>query len=319
LGGIVPPSALVVNDIHSALGRFGARVGTSFESGSLILQPFATASVLHEFQGAVTANATLNPGANPIINPTGAPITATVSTNGLGTYEQFALGVAGQVAKTGWLGYVRGDYRTGENIEGWSLNGGVRYQFDPDPVARGPMLTKAPIYKARAAQTVYNWTGFYLGGYLGADWGFTDWTFVGAGTTANPRFAGFLGGGEIGYNYQVAKWVFGVEGDLGWTNAHGARSCLTPFLFTCEIEVNWLSTETARVGYTIWDRLLVYVKGGAAVGRVGARIACNTGCPVLSDSNTKVGWTIGWGSEFGLTPNVSIKSETSYFNLGTDR
>jgi hypothetical protein len=28
---------------------------------------------------------------------------------------------------------------------------------------------------------------------------------------------------------------------------------------------------------------------------------------------------VGWGSEFGLTPNVSVKSETMYFNLGTDR
>jgi opacity protein-like surface antigen len=254
------------------------------------------------------------------LNPTGAPITATVSTSGLGTYEQFALGIVGQVAKTGWLGYVRADYRTGENIEGWSLNGGLRYQFVPEPVTRGAMLTKAPIYKARAAQTVYNWTGYYLGGFLGVDWGSTDWTFVGLGAGADPRFAGIRGGGEIGYNYQVAKWVYGIEGDVGWTNARGARSCLNAFLSTCEINVDWLSTATARIGYTMWDRLLVYVKGGAAVGQVSARIACNTvGCASPSDSNTRVGWTVGWGSEFVLTPNVSVKSETSYFDLGTDR
>ena len=315
---LIPPSTLTVNDIHSTLGRLSLRAGTSFEAGTLILQPFATASVLHEFQGQVTANAMLNPGISAI-DPTGAPVTSTVTTDGLGTYGQFALGVAGQIAKTGWLGYVRGDYRTGENIQGWSLNGGARYQFDPDPVAKAPMITKAPIYKARAAQTVYNWTGFYVGAYVGVDWGFTNWTFVGGNPTGVPRFAGFLGGGEIGYNYQVAKWVFGVEGDAGWTNAHGAHSCLNPFLFTCEIDVNWLSTATARVGYTYWDRLLVYVKGGAAVGQVVARVACNTACPAVSDSNTKLGWTVGWGTEFALTPNVSVKSETSYFNLGTDR
>jgi opacity protein-like surface antigen len=43
------------------------------------------------------------------------------------------------------------------------------------------------------------------------------------------------------------------------------------------------------------------------------------GCPSQSDSKTKAGWTVGWGSEFGLTPNVSVESETLYFNLGTDR
>jgi opacity protein-like surface antigen len=43
------------------------------------------------------------------------------------------------------------------------------------------------------------------------------------------------------------------------------------------------------------------------------------GCPAQSDSKTKTGWTVGWGSEFGLTPNVSVKSKTLYFDLGSDR
>jgi hypothetical protein len=43
------------------------------------------------------------------------------------------------------------------------------------------------------------------------------------------------------------------------------------------------------------------------------------GCPAQSDSKTKAGWTLGWGSEFGLTPNVSVNSETMYFDLGTVR
>ena len=60
-----------------------------------------------------------------------------------------------------------------------------------------------------------------------------------------------------------------------------------------------------------------------------AEIGCNTnsqptilplvGCPSQSDSKTKAGWTVGWGSEFGLTRNVSVKSEIMYFDLGTDR
>jgi opacity protein-like surface antigen len=190
------------------------------------------------------------------------------------------------------------------------------------------MIAKAPIREAPAAPAVYNWAGFYIGGYAGTAWGLTNWTFADDAATTTPRYAGFLGGGEIGYDYQLGKWVFGVEGDTGWTNAHGARPCPNGFFFNCEMDLNWLSTATARVGYAYWDRLLVYVKGGAAIAQDQANFVCNThsqptimplvGCPSQSESKAKVGWTVGWGSEFGLTPNVSVKSETLYFNLGTD-
>jgi len=324
--GFVPPWVLTVNDIESTLGRLSVRVGTTVTSGNVVWQPFASASVFHEFQGGVTSSLTSNFSAIGASFPT---LSSTVSTNSLGTYGQFGLGVAAQVLNTGWVSYLRGDYRTGDNIEGWSLNGGLRYQFVPDPTARGPLIAKAPIYKAPAVQAAYNWTGFYVGAYLGADWGFTSWTFVDDGDTANPRFAGVLGGGEIGYNYQVGKWVFGVEGDAGWTNAHGARPCPTGFFYSCEINMNWLSTTTARIGYAYWDRLLTYVKGGAVIAQDRAEIGCNTnsqptvvelvGCPSQSDSRTKAGWTVGWGTEFGLARNVSVKGEMMYFDLGTDR
>ena len=326
--GFVPPWVLAVNDIQSTLGRLSLRVGTSIASGNVVLQPFASASVLHEFQGGVTSSLTSN---FPALGSPLPTLSSTVSTSSLGTYGQFGLGVAAQIVNTGWVSYLRGDYRRGDNIEGWSVNGGLRYQFVPDPTARGrdPMVAKAPIYKVPAVQAVYNWTGLYIGAYLGADWGFASWNFVDAGTTTNPRFAGFLGGGEIGYNYQVGKWVFGVEGDAGWTNAHGARPCPNGFFYSCEINVSWLSTTTARIGYAYWDRLLAYVKGGAAIAQDRAEIGCNTnsqptivplgGCPSRSDSKTKAGWTVGWGSEFGLTQNVSVKSEIMYFDLGTDR
>jgi opacity protein-like surface antigen len=326
--GFVPPWVLTVNDIESTLGRLSVRVGTIVSSGNVVWQPFASVGVLHEFQGGVTSSLASNFSAIGVGLPT---LSSTVSTSGLGTYGQFGAGVTAQVVNTGWVSYLRGDYRRGDNIEGWSLNGGLRYQFVPDPAARGPdtLFTKAPTYKAPAILAAYNWTGPYIGASLGADWGFTSWNFVDDGDTADPRFAGFLGGGEIGYNYQVGKWVFGVEGDAGWTNAHGARPCPTSFFNNCEINVNWLATTTARVGYAYWDRLLTYVKAGAVMAQDQAEIGCTTdsqativplaGCPSQSDSKTKPGWTVGWGSEFGLTQNVSVKSEIMYFDLGTDR
>jgi opacity protein-like surface antigen len=326
--GFVPPWVLTVDNIESVLGRLSVRVGTTITSGDVIWQPFASASVFDEFRGEVTSSLTSNFSA---LGPAFAllpTLASTVTTSSLGTYGQFGLGITARLASTAWIGYVRGDYRTGDNIEGWGVNGGLRYQFVPDAATEKPLLAKAPIDKAPVARAAYNWTGFYIGPYLGANWGTVNLTFLDDGETTNPRFAGFLGGGEIGYNYQFGKWVFGVEGDLAWTNAGGARPCPIGFFANCEMNLNWLSTATGRIGYAYWDRLLTYVKGGVAIGQDRAEVACTldppsailpvVGCPSQSVSQTKVGWTAGLGSEFGLTRNVSVKSEIMYFDLGSE-
>jgi opacity protein-like surface antigen len=328
--GFVPPWVLTVNDIESTLGRLSTRVGTTVSFGNVVWQPFLSASVFHEFEGGVTSSLTSNFSAISAPLPT---LSSIVSTSSLGTYGQFGLGIAMQTIDTRWVGYLRTDYRTGDNVEGWSVNGGLRYQFVPDPAVGGsePLIAKAPIDKAAPAQAAYNWSGFYIGPYLGTDWGYTNWTFTDDGGTTRPRFAGLLGGGEIGYNYQAGKWLFGIEGGAGVTNARGARPCPTGFFYNCEINTDWLATATARAGYTYWDRVLVYAEGGAAIAQDRAESSCNTvsqptipaagltGCPSQSDSKVKAGWTVGLGSEFGLTQNVSVKGEITYFDLGSDR
>ena len=136
--GFVPPWVLTVNDIESTLGRLSVRVGTTVMSGNMVWQPFASASVFHEFQGRVTSSLTSNFAA---IGPAFAPLptlSSTVATSSLGTYGQFGLGITAQMMNTSWISYLRGDYRTGDNIEGWSINGGLRYQFVPDPAVRSP-------------------------------------------------------------------------------------------------------------------------------------------------------------------------------------
>jgi opacity protein-like surface antigen len=289
----------------------------------MVLQPFASVGVFHDFQGGATSSLTSNFSAIGMSES----YSSTITTAGLGTYGQFGLGVAAQIVDTGWVSYLRGDYRKGDNIEGWTVNGGLRYQFVPDPpVGRAePKIAKAPVYKAAPLQRPYNWNGFYVGANLGAGWGFADWDFPDG--AVYPHFAGLLGGSEIGYNYQAGKWVFGVEGDTSWTNARGARPCPNGFFYNCEVSMSWLSTVTGRVGYT-WDRLLTYVKAGAIVARGQAHFVCNThsqpttvpliGCPAQSDSKTQAGWTAGLGYEFGLTRNISATGEIMYFDLGSD-
>ncbi len=77
---------------------------------------------------------------------------------------------------TGWLGFVRVDYRNGDNIDGWTGNAGIRYQFTPELLAAAmPTKFKAP---PRAVIGATNWNGFYVGGYFGAAAGRTDIGFV---------------------------------------------------------------------------------------------------------------------------------------------
>jgi len=336
--GVAPPTNVRIGEIESLLGRASVRFGTNFTTDNLALQPFVTLSVFHEFAPSVGSSITTS--FSSLIGPS-PEINSTLLSSRVGTYGQFAVGMAGQVLNTGWLGYARVDFRTGDNIDGISVNGGIRYQFTPEQIAAA--IGKAPIYKAppAAVPVAYNWTGFYLGGYAGTTWGSTHWVSVFPPfNRVNPDFAGVVAGGQIGYNYQIGHTVVGLEGDLGWTNAKGARSCPNQFFFTCENHMDWLSTVTGRLGYA-WDRVLVYGKGGFATARVDERTSFNPDSQPLfplflppaapgngftdltppvpsvqSARRTPVGWTLGAGVEFGLTPNWSAKAEYLYYDLG---
>lgn len=322
--GLSPAGTVSVANMYSAIGRLSVRVGTTVDTGNMLLQPFGSASFFREFDG--NANATLN--GNYAATGVPAPsVVGALSTTGIGNYAQFGLGVATQIKDTGWLGYFRADYRTGDSIQGWSVNGGARYQFSPDMIGQ-PIIAKGP--EPVSAHTVYDWTGLRIGAMLGADWGYTNWNFVGGGGTS-PRFAGMLPGGLIGYDYQIGKWVAGAGADMGWTNAQGASACPNMFYFTCENHADWLSTATGRLGYTFWgDRILTYAKAGLALGDYTAKYSCNTdsqatvgisllGCPNGSTSKIEAGWIVGAGTEFALNEHWSVRAETNYFDLGKDR
>jgi opacity protein-like surface antigen len=361
-GGVITNGAVstyMTSPIESEIGRLSLRVGTTLTSGVMIWQPFGSVSVFHEFAGNVNSSAVSVPngafgtvGVCPLCVSTPLTLTATNSTTRVGTYGQYSLGLAAQVANTGWLGFVRVDYRNGNNIEGWTGNAGARYQFTPETLA-AVMPVKAPVKALGTVIQPTNWTGFYVGGFLGMGYGNTDMRFVGPPNNVgnNPRILGALGGGEIGYNYQVNKWVFGVEGDLGAANLHGARTCGTttgkdpatgtqlafsPAFLNCQNVVNWMATAAARIGYA-WGRTLYYVKAGGAWADDKANVSCifgpingalgpgNSACfnqanaftNGFSTSGTRSGWLIGYGTEFDLGKNWSAKAEYDYIAFGS--
>jgi len=237
------------------------------------------------------------------------------------------------MVNTGWLGFVRVDFRDGSNIDGWTGNAGLRYQFTPDRIA-GVMPTKAPVKAMGTVIPPTNWTGFYVGGFLGMDYGKTDIRFVGTpGLGNNPRVMGGLGGGEIGYNYQTAgNWVLGVEADVGATNLQGSKTCDPGIDFAtslvCQNSSNWMVTLAGRVGYS-WERTLYYVKAGGAWADDSVNVSCIFG-PIgfcfnqfgtvthgFNSSGNRSGGLVGFGTEFDLGRNWSAKAEYDYIDLGS--
>ena len=77
---------------------------------------------------------------------------------------------------------------------------------------------KAPAYAA----PIYNWTGFYIGGHIGGAFSGSDNL---NGTVLSNYAAGFLGGVQVGADWQFApSWVLGLEGQYSWLSDGGLRA-----------------------------------------------------------------------------------------------
>src|ERR1700683_4562967 len=111
----------------------------------------------------------------------------------------------------------------------------------------------------------FSWTGFYVGGNLGAGWSegnITD-SFFGLNYTNPSNNAAFLGGGQVGANYQLGIFVTGVEADFDWL-ANNKNSGPGTAVAGTTLQAGWNHrggpTLAARV-CARWERVLFYAKG----------------------------------------------------------
>lgn len=186
--------------------------------------------------------------------------------------------------------------------------------------------TKAP---PRAVVTVYDWSGFYIGGNAGYGTSRNCWNFVsfaGAPFTAGEGCHdsdGAVAGGQVGYRWQSASWVFGLEAQGNWADLRGSSVSTPAFVFapgdlTINSRVRAFGLFTGQVGYA-WNNVLMYVKGGAAVVDnryfhtfTGTNLLINT------SNDTRWGATVGAGIEFGFAPNWSVGLEYNHIFLERD-
>jgi outer membrane immunogenic protein len=200
---------------------------------------------------------------------------------------------------------------------------------------------RAPVYKAPVMVPVYDWTGFYVGGNVGYSWGrsSTDGTLTNAATGAligtgsdTNNLNGVIGGGQIGYNWQITNWVLGIEADIQGSGQKGSSSAVCvgcgdgPSNITTSLDqkLTWFGTVRGRLGMTVTPTILAYVTGGLAYGEVttdgtisGPTVATPSGTATFSASSTNVGWTIGGGVEGVISGHWTAKLEYLYMDLGT--
>ena len=178
-----------------------------------------------------------------------------------------------------------------------------------DLPARRAMPVKAPPPVA----TYYDWSGFYIGAHAGGGWSEKCFAFAGASDGCHDG-DGWLGGGQVGFNYQTGNFVFGVEFSGSWADLSGDHTALLTPGDSYRSELNTLLLFTGRVGMT-FDRMLLYVTGGGAWARDKFEYAA-AGVGTSQTKQNRTGWTVGAGLEYGLTPNWSIAAQYNYVDLG---
>ena len=199
---------------------------------------------------------------------------------------------------------------------------------------------------AHAQAPAYSWTGPYIGLNAGYGWGnsnvktSTEFSPVGYFATTSVTSinhagsgdlspSGFVGGLQGGFNWQIGYFVLGGEADFEYFPLEDSRTvgpitypCCAPtaYRLTQKVETDWLFTARPRLGLA-FDNWLLYVTGGMAVTNVETRFHFTdtfaTANASGSDSDTKVGWTLGGGVEFGITRNWSVRAEYLYVDFGT--
>lgn len=161
--------------------------------------------------------------------------------------------------------------------------------------------------KAPAMAPLPSWAGFYIGGMGG----------YATEDSGSPKIQGGFAGGTVGYNWQTANWVYGLEADAAWAdiNASAAGAAVIPGLglvgVTASDKINSTGTVRGRIGYA-FNTVLLYATGGYA----WANNKLSIGAPALglSASQEKFlsGWTVGAGVEVMFAPKWSVKGEYLY-------
>jgi len=175
-----------------------------------------------------------------------------------------------------------------------------------------PDTKGAPVYAP--PPPVFSWTGAYVGGQVGYAWGTTTTSsFITAAPgvrVAGPSHdnSGVVGGGHVGYNYQISQFILGVEGDVNGADYTGNGLDLLGFSLSHRTAVDGSMRGRAGVAF---DRILIYGTGGVAFASIRNSVG-----GLDTQTVGRVGWTAGGGVEYAIDNNWSVRAEYRYTDYG---
>jgi outer membrane immunogenic protein len=177
-----------------------------------------------------------------------------------------------------------------------------------------------PVYVPPAAPP-FSWTGWYIGGNLGVAWTQGSVSDSFGNSFSNAQQAVFIGGGQVGANYQINWLVIGGEADFDWlaNNHNSSNAVVVPSVGALQVSTNdrWITTVAARVGVAA-NNWLFYAKGGGGwVGVDNFTLTNVTTGVSISGSNNRgdSGWLVGAGIEWAFAPNWAAKIEYDFLGL----
>jgi len=187
-----------------------------------------------------------------------------------------------------------------------------------------------PVYPAKAAlpaPAIFSWTGCYVGGVGGGNWGNSEQIAripggnVNDGQTITGKFSldGGIAGGTVGCQIQLGDAVIGAENDFSWTNKKGTVNDLPPFLAgtTSSTREKWIDTFRGRFGWA-WDRVMFYGTAGVAIAGTDVVVTNPALFGTVTSSMQRTGWVVGGGVEWAFWSwgwaDLTLKAE--YLHAG---
>jgi outer membrane immunogenic protein len=225
-------------------------------------------------------------------------------------------------------------------------------------------MAPAPVYKAPVPVPVAicNWCGWYVGANAGYAWsnsnsvdttttnlsaipglnGDVGGAIAAQGTgSVSTKSNGFIGGGQLGYNWQAGNIVYGLETDIqglaesnsgssisNVSTVPGAAAVISSTgTISSSKSVSYLGTLRGRAGFLATPSFLIYGTGGLAYGGVKTSTTVTEALGFgdtpgffgtsASATSTRVGWTAGAGIEWLFWSRWSAKIEYRYYDLGS--
>jgi len=157
------------------------------------------------------------------------------------------------------------------------------------------------------------WQGIYGGLYAGGGAIVNDISLPG-GSFNGVGGEGLLGGAMIGYNFQMGRIVFGVQGEVGLADL--GTELNIPGTVLVEAAPDWTADVSLRAGLEVSQRALAYIIGGYSYADYGVDISGIGGPPDGSYSQDYHGWHLGAGLDALMTDNVFVGVEYRYTQYG---